>query len=310
MKNQLLSLTLFLAAGATLVAQQNRYVSSTGNDANPCSLTQPCRTFQGAINNTLAATVVALDGGDFGPVSISTPVIIDGGEHGAFISAHDFDAIHINMGPGYYHTPIIIRNVSIVMGAYNNSFYGVFANLQSGGLTLDHVSILSTTQDALATAPNGILVNAPPFAPIRLKDVMVSGVENGIYIGGSINAGFSTAATLENVSVDATLFCLAASDTSVTVRNSSFLSAARNSSGVILATLSSVPSSLIESTQIANHTTGLTIQGEPVRLSNSVVTGNVTGVNVLGGGSLVSFRNNTFAGNGTDGPISLSTSLK
>jgi hypothetical protein len=309
MKNQLLWMALLLAAGSTLRAQQNLYVATSGNDSNTCtSVSQPCHTFQGAMNKgAFLGTIVALDGGDFGPVAITVPVVLDGGAHGAFISAGSQSAIHVALGPGA-GGPVIIRNLSIVFSDSNSGPYGVFANLQSGSLTLDHVAI-SATEDLLSGVAYGININAPQFVPIRLKDVTLSGVQTGISIYGGSSSG-PTKATLENVSVDASQSGLSAIDVSVTIRNSSFVGPVAGGFGVALAAQNTSPVSTIESTQIANQATGLIVQGEIVRLSNCVITGNTTGVNSLSGGTIISYRNNTFAGNGTDGPISLSTSLK
>jgi hypothetical protein len=61
-------------------AQASRtWVSGVGDDANPCSRTAPCRTFAGAIAKTAAAGVVnVIDPGDYGPVTITSSLTIDG----------------------------------------------------------------------------------------------------------------------------------------------------------------------------------------------------------------------------------------
>jgi hypothetical protein len=46
------------------------------------------------------------------------------------------------------------------------------------------------------------------------------------------------------------------------------------------------------------------------RISDCVITGNATGVSTSGGGQIISFRNNTWAGNTTDGTTPFSVSLK
>src|SRR3954471_14902799 len=77
-----------LAAGATLVAlalsapahaQATRtWVSGLGADANPCSLTAPCKTFAGAISKTfINGEIDCLDPGGFGTVTITKSITID-----------------------------------------------------------------------------------------------------------------------------------------------------------------------------------------------------------------------------------------
>src|SRR6202163_1048343 len=56
------------AAPAQAQAQAIRtFVSTAGSDSNPCSITQPCRHFQAAVNATSAGGEVdALDAGAYG----------------------------------------------------------------------------------------------------------------------------------------------------------------------------------------------------------------------------------------------------
>lgn len=44
-----------IAGNALAAAAQRTFVASNGNDANPCSLLAPCRSFNAAITNTLPA---------------------------------------------------------------------------------------------------------------------------------------------------------------------------------------------------------------------------------------------------------------
>jgi hypothetical protein len=63
------------AAPANAQTAIRTYVSITGNDTNPCSLTAPCRHFQAAANATAAGGEVdALDPGGYGSLIISQPL--------------------------------------------------------------------------------------------------------------------------------------------------------------------------------------------------------------------------------------------
>ena len=56
---------------------QRTFVASTGNDAAPCSLAQPCRGFARAITQTNAGgEVIVLDSAGYGPVTITKGVSI------------------------------------------------------------------------------------------------------------------------------------------------------------------------------------------------------------------------------------------
>src|SRR6266446_7403245 len=101
------ALALPLLAASPAQAQASRtWVSGTGDDANPCSRTAPCRTFQGALTAGKTAPggeINCLDAGDFGPVSITFSLIIScaagtagilaGGGTGIVINAATTDVV-------------------------------------------------------------------------------------------------------------------------------------------------------------------------------------------------------------------------
>ena len=66
-----------LAATEAAATTQRTFVASNGNDANPCSLVLPCRTFGAAIMQTGAGgEVIVLDSAGYGPVTIAQDVSI------------------------------------------------------------------------------------------------------------------------------------------------------------------------------------------------------------------------------------------
>ena len=72
---------------------------------------------------------------------------------------------------------------------------------------------------------------------------------------------------------------------------------------------------LIERTQIVSNTVvGLLVQSTgaaaAARISERLITGNVFGIGTSGGGQIITFRNNTWAGNGIDGATLNSISLR
>src|SRR6266700_1968683 len=82
-------------------AQRTFGSAGSGNDANPCTRTSPCRNFQAAIAQTLpGGEVIALDSGGYGPVTITQAValIAPAGVY-AGISVFSGAGIAINAGP-------------------------------------------------------------------------------------------------------------------------------------------------------------------------------------------------------------------
>jgi hypothetical protein len=59
------------------VAAQRTFVATTGSDAHPCSLAQPCRGFGAALSRTdPGGEIVVLDSGGYGRVTINKSVTI------------------------------------------------------------------------------------------------------------------------------------------------------------------------------------------------------------------------------------------
>jgi hypothetical protein len=77
--------TLVVTALASPAQAQRVFVSGHGLDTNPCTVTQPCRTFQHAFNTLHANSEIdVLDPADYGPLAIT---------HGISIQAHGFGGI-------------------------------------------------------------------------------------------------------------------------------------------------------------------------------------------------------------------------
>ncbi len=116
MSHRVLGLTFALALAALAPADaaaivQRTFVASTGNDANPCSLAQPCRGFARAITQTSpSGEVIVLDSAGYGPV-IDHEVRVDhrgGGIH-AGITVFSGDGITVNIPGGV----VVLRGSTI-----------------------------------------------------------------------------------------------------------------------------------------------------------------------------------------------------
>ena len=92
-----LGLSLFAISVAAKAAQRT-FVASTGNDANPCSITAPCRGFTRAITQTnVGGEVIVLDSAGYGPFTItqSVSIVAPAGVY-AGISVSSGDGITVN----------------------------------------------------------------------------------------------------------------------------------------------------------------------------------------------------------------------
>src|ERR1700722_12172353 len=101
-----LAIAAVLAVTLPAVSAQARgairtYVSITGSDSNPCSLTAPCRHFQAAVNATSAGGEVdALDPGGYGSFTINQAVTIEGEGWSYVAPGSNGVAISVNASSG------------------------------------------------------------------------------------------------------------------------------------------------------------------------------------------------------------------
>jgi hypothetical protein len=161
------ALTL-LAAVTALAQNDTSWVSHTGSDSNSCTLAAPCLTFQGAYATTnINGIVKALDAGEYGPVSITQAITIDGNGVGAVILATAGNGVTVNTP-----NPVAIRNLSIyVSGSF--SFDGIL--VPSGNVTVENVSILGAPQA-------GVEIDG---GTATVHGFTVTGAQYGIYVANA-----------------------------------------------------------------------------------------------------------------------------
>src|SRR5215218_51149 len=109
-RNSLMGLALLLAFGAAANAQATRtWVSGTGNDADPCSRTAPCKTFAGAISKTAAGGIInVIDNGAYGVVSITKAITIQSDENFAGVLSSGTTGFIITAGAA---DSVILREI-------------------------------------------------------------------------------------------------------------------------------------------------------------------------------------------------------
>jgi hypothetical protein len=141
---------MILSSNSCLFAATMRtWVSGVGNDSNACSRTAPCATFAGALAKTTAGGVISVvDAGDYGPVTISQSVTIDGSGAGAGILA---SGTGITVTAGASDT-VILKGVNI--DGAGTGLTGV--DFQTGGsLYVEKCTIANLTGNGITFAPTG-----------------------------------------------------------------------------------------------------------------------------------------------------------
>jgi Right handed beta helix region len=111
-RQQVTTIVLALMVTPLLEATSSHtWVAGNGNDGNPCTFSQPCATFQVAHTNTTAGGIVSvLSPGDFGPITISKAITIDGGGLGGSITFTGGEGIYITAGTA---DTVILRHLTI-----------------------------------------------------------------------------------------------------------------------------------------------------------------------------------------------------
>jgi len=107
----LASASLLFASTSLTALPTHTWVSATGNDANAGTPTSPYADFATAVANTAAdGTVSVMGPGDYGPVTITQSITIDGTGGGSINFAGDGEGIYIDSGA---NANIVLRNLSI-----------------------------------------------------------------------------------------------------------------------------------------------------------------------------------------------------
>jgi hypothetical protein len=287
---------ILVFASATANAQATRtWVSGVGDDANPCSRTAPCKTFAGAISKTArGGEISVLDPGGFGNVTITKSITING-------------------TPGAGYGSILVPAAST----------GVIINIIDPADTLRTVRLNWLDINGAGTAANGVrILSSVPGSSVVIENTNIDGytgrgISDERTSGGKLvvantavrhtsDSGIRVAAGGVN-KIDVAL-------TNVRVHNSATAALTVNGGAKAMVTHSVFTGSTfgldieqanteasVDGSTISGNTTGMFITGGAVlRLSNSNVSFNGTGVN----GTVNTFTNNRFISNGAGGTIS------
>jgi hypothetical protein len=254
----LLALAITAVASMPAHAQQRVFVSGAGLDTNPCTVTQPCRTFQQAFNTAAAnGEIDVIDPAGYGPLTIT---------HGISIQAHGFGgitqtcptctAITVNVTT---MDPVTLNGLLIDGGGTGNTGIDIISG--------SSVTILNSVVRHFANI--GIDAFMSDGANLLIEDTVVSDIATYGFEIGRNGIG----------SIKATLNRITANNSNYGVR------------------IDSADTTIANSVLSNNSLAGLDAEVGVTGLAKTVISGNPTGV-LMGGGIVKSYGDNYLGDNG------------
>ena len=309
-------LTVGVLYSPPAAAQATRtWISGVGDDVNPCSRTAPCKTFAGAIAKTAAGGEInCLDPGGYGTLTITKSITIvcnyvEGGVTSPGVNAFivngsnaivqlvglDLEGLgQTTTSPGV--NGIYVLNAATVtvrdtrIRGFRNGYGINFAPSANATLILDHVAISESGNTATTTT--GGMTIAPSAGVTAKVTIKNSDVVNNSNIGIRVDTSGIVGSTA----------IVSIGDTRIDGNDAGMLVKVPASTGNARVMLSN--SSVSLNTGQGVLVNGGTVGTATIRIGNTAITGNGTGLQALNNGIISSYGNNRLDGNGVDGAFS------
>jgi hypothetical protein len=300
----ILTTTLAFAVPAQATLLTRTFVSSAGNDSNPCTITQPCASFAHAYSLTAANGIIAaLDPGKYGPLTITGPITINGNGWAALTAPAAGNGITINAGASA-NVALIGLEIDGAGAGYN----GVVLNA-AGSLTVTNCTLQNFVQNGSdQTTGNGILMQ-PTGGTLAFTITNTTASNNGgagIFFNSPSGAPSANGA-IDHVVANANqigIFIRPVSATggSIVVTVSNSIVSNNSSIGIFAGQSTVTPKVSIDNVTVSSNVFGIEVEDHAnVLLGRSVITGNIIGVqNSTSQNTFYTYQNNQIDLNGTD----------
>jgi hypothetical protein len=308
-----IAFSAMLAATSAHAQATRTWVDGTGDDANPCSRTAPCKTFPGAMSRTAAGGEINCangaggsgGGGGFGALTITKAItinceavfssVLNSGTNGFTINAGANDVVILNgieingiNGTAFAGTKginfiaggtLIVRNCLI----YGQAQYGIsFSPAAASKLIMINTTVASNGSGSVG---GGILIQptGTGSANVSLSNVrIVNNANNGFRVDTTGNTGAGISVAIQGSQIDGNTFGIAVATPAGTANSSIML----------------------EQSSVSNNTSfGIVTNGatSTMRVGDTTVTGNGTGILAAGSSSIFSYGDNRLDGNPISG---------
>jgi hypothetical protein len=292
------------------------FVSSTGSNSNPCTITLPCASFAQAYTVIGANGIVAaLDPGKYGPITIIGPVTINGNGWAAITGPAQNNAITINANSS---NGDVVTLTGLEIDGAGAAYNGIVFN-SGGTLTITNCVVQNFVYDGShQTTGNGILLD-PITGTVNFAITNTTASNNG-WVGifyFPTSAGAATYGTIDHVVATKNQYGIAINLddaggspwTTVDISNS--IASNNNVTGIYIANPSSNSQLAvsIDNTNASENQYGIASFGAPnVTLGRSVITANRTYGIDNETATFYSYQDNRINGNGTSGTINSNAS--
>ena len=290
---------LFCAAALASTAYAQTWVSGTGSDSNACTRSAPCKTYQHAHDVTAAfGQITALDAGDFGPVTITKAITIDGAGV-ATNFATGASEITVNAGAG---DVVQLRNLSIhgrnapTAITYNSGSQLLIENLKVNGFNNDCI--------AAVVAGSGT-------ADMVIKDTSIDNCSSaGVFVSG---VGPTLTVEIINSHVHYANYGIYAYSGLITISGSTFSSPGYGTSSIGILENFHNPTLtnqhiMVDNSQFSGYEYAIFAGSGSVQLSRTTLANNTIAL-AVSSGSIISNGNNAFFNNGSNGSFTSTVGL-
>ncbi len=298
----LIALVMLLMASAVSAQATRTWVSGVGDDVNPCSRTAPCKTFAGAISKTAAGGEISvLDPGGYGAVTITKSITLQTDGELASILNSGVNGVIVNCP-----TPCTV-------GLRNIRLNGAGTTIGTSGVRILAASKVTLEDVVIETSDIGVDVATSAATQVSLlrtsiRNVADSTDEAAIRINPSAS---SVVMTINDSQIDSRnrgLLVTGAGGTEIYARNTTISGGVQDGIALLPTTPSPGPSInvMLDSCRITDFgAAGINASGgnTVVRLNDTTISGNSTGVLKANNATVYSNGNNRIIGNVSNGTV-------
>jgi hypothetical protein len=305
------------SAGATTLVET--FVSGAGNDSNDCSFAHPCRSFNGAYNQTEAGgQITVVDTADYGSLIINKSISIVNATSGtAALCCNGASLTSVGGGAPITFTAqifilanatdiVTLRGLELTGQGLSGTSAVLIANAER--VNIENCIIRNASNSGILVAPNtmGIVATLAPNINIKVQDTTITGSSGGIKVtsvaGVTVNAAIHRSQIDNNIGGGIRIDGTSGGVVTATISDSHIASNGGNGVNVVGST-SNVMVTLLGDVIGFNSSAGVQTNGTSAAavLNGTSLLNNASALSVVGGGRILTYGNNSIVGSSGSG---------